>query len=151
MANDFDIDLSELDALIERLVQIERDFPKEARKMMINVGNQARTIVVRYAKTMVPNSHYYKLMTRGKVWIDDNGVLRTRIYAKAKKAKSEEGKKYPSNIAHLIEYGHRIVGKDGQERGFVLGRKVFGKSREEVSKEFVSIVEKQLNKTFDKL
>lgn len=124
----------------KNLSTLLRDMPKETRSVLMKAGSKARTIVARVSRQLV-NKHtgyYHKKFKRGKVWQDDDGAYRVRIYNN-------------SPHAHLIEDGHRIVGKDGSEHGFQPGLKVMDKANKEVEDQWDEILEKELDKLIDKI
>lgn len=137
--SDFDLDMSQLEKWQKTLQQITRDFPQESKKMLRNVGNEAKKIISRNAKKLVRKDEgdYHRSIKRGKIWNED-GVLIVRVY-------SRDRKKF------WIEHGHRIVDKNGVERGFVQGKKVFERSENEIQQKFVQIVTEQMNKIFKAL
>ncbi|WP_274363715.1 HK97 gp10 family phage protein [Paenibacillus thermotolerans] len=138
---DFDIDYRELEIFTRELESLQRHFPKEAKQLMLRSGSKARAIIVKRARTTVRKvtGNYLKSIKRGKVWVDEgNGWYKVRVYTRAPHG-------------HLIEYGHRIVGKDGQEYGFKEGYHVFEKATKDVEKEWSSIVEEGFDKIMSKL
>ncbi|WP_369899747.1 HK97 gp10 family phage protein [Bacillus manliponensis] len=98
------------------LVVAEVTLPKESKKIMRKVGSKARTHVARKARREVKKltGNYHKKWKRGKVFKGYNGDLVVRVFNS-------------SSHAHLIEDGHRMVTHDGEEVGFVRGRKVLDK------------------------
>lgn len=135
----FDIDIRELEEFHATLEKLEEQFPRESKKMLQKVGNKAKAIVYKNARRLVKKhtGNYFKSIKRGKVWDDTEGIT-VRVY---------------SNAPHkfLIENGHRIVDKNGQEHGFQPGYKVFDRSSREIEENFMKIVVTELNKIFDKL
>ncbi|NBI31038.1 HK97 gp10 family phage protein [Chengkuizengella marina] len=139
--SDFDIDTKGLDDFKNELNDLVDHFPKEAKKLMRKSGSKARTIIARYARKHVKKKtgNYHKSIRRGKVWKDQTtGSYKVRVYSAAPHA-------------HLIEYGHRIVDKKGQEHGFKEGSHVFEKSTNEVDSKWDEILEKEFDKIFDDL
>lgn len=138
---DFDIDTKGLDRFTKELNDLERLFPKQAKQLMLRSGSKARTIVARKARQLVRKvtGNYVKSIKRGKVWIEEGaGSYKVRVYTRAPHG-------------HLIEYGHRIVGKDGREYGFKEGYHVFEKSTTEIESQWTAIVEKEFDKIMSKL
>lgn len=101
----------------------ERRLPRETKKIMTKVGNEARKVTVKKSKALVKKDtgYFQKKWKRGKVFIGDDGETVVRVINS-------------SPHAHLIEHGHKQVTKDGREVGFVPGKKVL----EKATNEFVS-------------
>lgn len=138
---DFDIDTKGLDHFTQELHDLERLFPKEARQLMLRSGSKARAIVAKKARQLVKrqSGNYYKSIKRGKVWVDKStSETKVRVYTRVPHG-------------HLIEHGHRIVGKDGTEHGFKEGYHVFEKSTSEIESQWTAIVEKEFDKIMSKL
>ncbi|WP_144940121.1 HK97 gp10 family phage protein [Paenibacillus sp. 32O-W] len=134
--SDFSLDTKGLESFHKELDDLQKLFPKEARRLMQRTGTKARTIVVRRARQTVNkvSGRYLKSIKRGKVWVDDStGEYKVRVYTRAPHG-------------HLIEKGHRIVGKDGSEHGFVQGYHVFDKAAKDIEKQFSDIVEAEFDK-----
>jgi hypothetical protein len=99
------------------LIQIaEVDLPKESKQIMRKIGSKARTQVARKARREVKKKtgNYHKKWKRGKVFKGREGDLVVRVFNS-------------SPHGHLIEDGHRLVTHDGEEIGFVPGKKVLDK------------------------
>lgn len=139
---DFDIDDRELIEWSKTLEQFERDFPREAKRVMGRVGSRMRTIVRREVKKTVgkKTGNYYKSIRRGKVFKSGNEELTVRVFPSYAIAPH----------AHLIEDGHRLV-KNGEEVGFVHGKKPFEKAGRTLDKEFHRIVETEIDKELKKI
>lgn len=140
---DFDLDMRELDDFRRELEDLQEHFPKEAKRLMRLSGNHARKIVLRKAKQSVieDTGNYFKSIKRGKVWVDDSsGEYKVRTYSR-------------SPHAHLLEYGHRMVGHepDKKELGFVLGFNIFDKASKEINQQWNGILEKEFDKIMSKL
>jgi len=140
---DFDIDAKDLDLFHRELEDLHKHFPKEAKRLMLLSGNHARRIVLRRAKNSVieDTGEYFESIKRGRVWVDENtGEYKIRTYS-------------GSPTAHLIEYGHRMVGPepDKKEVGFVLGFHVFDKAGKDIDQEWNSILEQEFDKIMKKL
>ncbi|NBI30715.1 HK97 gp10 family phage protein [Chengkuizengella marina] len=139
--SDFDIDIRDMEEFQRELDNLERHFPKQTKQLMRKSGSKARTIIARYARSLVKKKtgNYRKSIKRGKVWIDKfTGEYKVRVYTNAPHG-------------HLIEYGHRIVDKNGREHGFKEGYHVFGKATYEVDSDWDDIIEKEFDKIFDDL
>jgi len=138
---DFDIDYRELDIFSRELESLQEHFPSEARQLMLRSGTRARAIVTKKARQLVRKltGNYLKSIKRGKVWLDEGyGWYKVRVYTRAPHG-------------HLIEHGHRIVDKDGNERGFKEGYHVFDKSESEIEREWNDILAEEFDRIMDKL
>lgn len=102
------------------LLKTATNMPKEVPKVMRKIGSMARTNVARKARLLVKKQTgtYHKRWKRGKVFKGADGEWIVRVYNS-------------SPHAHLIEDGHRMVNKDGQEVGFVRGRKPLEKGMQD--------------------
>lgn len=101
-----------LTELQKDLLQVaQRDLPQETAKIMRKIGSKARTEVARSSRQKVNKvtGNYHKKFKRGKVFKGQNGETVVRVINSAPHA-------------HLIEYGHRQVTKDGEEIGWVDGK-----------------------------
>ncbi|MFJ8261411.1 HK97 gp10 family phage protein [Rummeliibacillus sp. NPDC094406] len=106
---------------IEGLTEFQNDLldvakkklPKESYKVMRKIGSKARTKVARKARTMVKKKtgNYQKGFKRGKAFKDSEGKYVVRVINS-------------QPHAHLIEYGHQQVTKDGRNVGFVPGKNI---------------------------
>lgn len=140
---DFDLDTRELDEFIRNLEDLQEHFPKEAKRLMLRSGNQARKIFVRKARQLVQKKtgSYIRSIKRGKVWVDEGSdEYKVRVYSRAPHA-------------HLLEYGHRMVGPEPEKKeiGFVRGRHVFEKAAREVNEQWNAILAKEFDKIMEKL
>lgn len=129
--------LSEFEKNLETLIT---QMPKETKMILRKAGSKARTIVARVARGLVKKrtENYQKSWKRGKVWKDDRETYKIRIYNN-------------SPHAHLLENGHRIVGKDGSVHGFQPGYKIMDKANKEVEKQWDEIFESEIDKLIDKM
>lgn len=125
-------DTREIDKFEKDLIKIANEIiPKESKKFLREEGTKLRKKTLSNAKQKVKkkSGKYHKSIKRGKVYTYDvNGALSIRVYSNAPHA-------------HLIEYGHRQVSKNGVESGFVEGKHVFEKSKNEFESEFNSSCE----------
>ncbi|MFD3271518.1 HK97 gp10 family phage protein [Paenibacillus dendritiformis] len=138
---DFEIETKSLNVFAKELDDLQRMFPKEAKQLMRRAGSKARTIVARKARQLVrkKTGNYYKSIRRGRVWVDNStGEYKVRVYTR-------------SPHGHLIEKGHRIIGKDGSEHGFKEGYHVFDKATREIEQQWEEILEKEFDKIMSKL
>ena len=143
MAKLFSIETKGLDEFQRNLDMLIKTFPNESKKLLRTVGNKAKNIVARKAKTLAgkKSGNYYKSIKRGKVFIDPaSGQMLVRVYTSSKIAPH----------AHLVENGHRIV-KDGVELGFVQGKRIFPKTRAEIESEWYELLDKEIYKLLQKL
>lgn len=127
----------------------ERRLPRESKQIMQKVGNEAKKVVTKKARTLVKKSVkrenskrkqnlYHKKFKRGKVFTGDNGETVVRVINSAPHA-------------HLIEHGHRQVTHDGREVGFVPGKKVLEKGANEFnsSGKFENMLSEWLDKMLE--
>ncbi|SFB62600.1 Bacteriophage HK97-gp10, putative tail-component [Cohnella sp. OV330] len=138
---DFEIDDREIDVFSRELAKLQQHYPKEARQIMLRSGTKARAIISRKAKQLVHKvtGNYLRSIKRGKVWIDEGaGWYKVRVYTR-------------SPHGHLIEYGHRIVDKAGNEHGFARGYHVFDKAANEIADQWDEILEREFDRIMDKL
>jgi hypothetical protein len=112
--------------------------PKESKKFLRTEGTKLRKATLSKAKEKVKKKtgRYYKSIKRGKVYNYD-GALSIRCYSSAPHA-------------HLIEKGHRLVNKDGQEIGWVDGRHVFEETEEEFKGTYYNDCEDFIDEVLDK-
>ncbi|UED78049.1 HK97 gp10 family phage protein [Brevibacillus sp. DP1.3A] len=138
---DFDVDDKDIDTFHRDLDNLAKHFPKEARRLMMRSGNHARKIVLRKAKQSVveDTGNYFKSIKRGKVWVKGK-EYKVRTYSR-------------SPHAHLLEYGHRMVGPepDKKELGYVLGFNIFDKAGKEINHDWNKILDEELYKILKKL
>lgn len=129
--------LDEFEANLEYMIA---EMPKETYTVLRGTGSKARTIIARKARSLVgkKTGNYYKGFKRGKPYQAEDGSYRIRVF---------------NNMphAHLIEDGHRIIGKDGSEHGFKPGYKVMQKAEKEVEAVWNDLLEEQINKVIDKM
>ena len=105
---------------------------KESRKFLQKEGNKLKKKTLSKAKSLTnkKTGNYYKGIKRGKVYSYKSKENKSvRVYG-------------GSSHSHLIEYGHRQMTKDGKEVGFVQGKHVFEKAKNEFKSEFNSDCEK---------
>lgn len=122
------------------LAMAQRKLPKESTKIMRKIGSKARTQVARKARSQVNKvtGNYHKKWKRGKVFKGNEGELVVRVINS-------------SPHAHLIENGHRMVTHDGDEIGFVQGKKVLEKGMKDFdsSGQFESMLSTWLDDLLD--
>lgn len=127
------INTSDIDDFARTLLEFaSNEMPKQSKKFLQQEGNKLRRATLSKAKTLTNKvtGNYYKGIKRGKVYhYRDKNNNSVRVYG-------------GSPHAHLIEYGHRKVSKNGVETGFVEGKYVFEKAKTEFESEFNSDCEK---------
>lgn len=110
-----EINMDDLEYFLDRLNKVtEPTVKKKIRKFLMSEGNSLKKKTVAVAKSRV-NKHtgnYLKGIKRGKVYLYQGEAWSIRTYN-------------TMPHAHLIEYGHRIVTKDGREIGYRKPKKVF--------------------------
>lgn len=131
---------------IEGLTEFQQDLlevaqkklPKESLKVMRKIGSKARTKVARKARSTVhkKTGNYQKGFKRGKAFKDSEGKYVVRVINS-------------QPHAHLIEYGHQQVAKDGRNVGFVPGKKVLADGMADFDSS--GIYEKELLNWLDEL
>ncbi|HIW32450.1 MAG TPA: HK97 gp10 family phage protein [Candidatus Paenibacillus intestinavium] len=144
MSKPFSIETKGLDEFQRNLDMFIKTFPNESKKLLRAMGNKAKQITARRAKSDVGkvSGNYYKSIKRGKVYVDPaSGQLTIRVYTSSKIAPH----------AHLVENGHRTVDGDGVETGFVKGKKIFPKTRAEIEAEWYDLLDKEIYKSLQKL
>ena len=139
MAN---IDTSQLDGFARELLNMANDkLPKESKKFLRKEGTKLKKKTLSKAKALTnkKTGNYYKGIKRGKVYhYRDKKNNSIRVYG-------------GSPHAHLIEYGHRQVSKNGVETGFVEGKHVFEKAKNEFQSEYNKDCEQFLNEVVEEL
>ena len=137
-------DVVELDKYYEKILKIAQDtMPRESKKFMRQEGRKLRTVTRKKARKKVKKKtgNYLKGIKTGKVYkYKGNDALAIRVY----------GSK-PAHHAHLIEYGHIIRNKAGNEIGFVKGYNVFSEAGNDFRKTFEDDTNKFINEVADKL
>lgn len=137
MSDDFDI--SQLTDFEQELINLANDtMPKESKKFLRNEGTKLRKGTLAKAKGKVKKvtGAYFKSIKRGKVY-DYDGSLSIRCYSSAPHG-------------HLIEYGHRIVNKDGEEVAWKDGYYVFEEAEEEFQPTYFSDCETFIDDVLEK-
>lgn len=99
---------NELDQLARDLIDLSRDFQngKPAKKFMNHEGAELRKKTLALAKTRInrKTGNLSKGIRKGKVYKWKSTDMAIRVFG---------GK--PAYHAHLLEYGHRVIYKDGRE------------------------------------
>ena len=121
------IDTSDLDDFAKTLIEYSIvEHPKKSKKFLQQEGNKLRKKTLSKAKSLTNKrtGNYYKGIKRGKVYSHGSKNNKSvRVYG-------------GSPHAHLVEYGHRQVTKDGKEVGYVEGKRIYEKSKNEFESEF---------------
>lgn len=119
------------------LLSVERNSEKVFKEAVRVSGNKATTHVRKKARKLVKKDtgNYHKSFKRGKVFIGPDGAITTRVLN-------------TSPHGHLVEDGHRQV-VNGQEVGFVRGKKVMKKGMQEFEETREDV--KEISKALDKL
>lgn len=136
-------DFSDMDNFSQDLLKMAQGFEngKHAKKFLKKSGNQLRKKTVQLAKQRVnkKTGNLFEGIKRGKpykYYVD--GSMAVRIYA---------GR--PANHAHLINDGHRIVDKSGNEHGFVHGKRFFEDGSKEYEDDYYKGVEGFIDEMLD--
>lgn len=136
------IDTSQLDGFAKELLNTANDkLPKESKKFLRKEGTKLKKKTLSKAKSLTnkKTGNYYKGIKRGKIYhYRDKKNNSIRVYG-------------GSPHAHLIEYGHRQVSKNGVESGFVEGKHVFEKAKNEFQSEYNKDCEQFLNEVVEEL
>lgn len=125
------IDLSELDAFTDRLIQSSKEASKAQRKFLQQQGNKLKRKTkaqARLAGIQQHSGNYMKGIKRGKVWKARNGAQAVRVYSNAPHAHLiEDGHDQTVNPGKGKGNGHGVKpGKGiGRKVGYVEGREVF--------------------------
>ena len=110
----------------------------EARKFLKKQGKalQKKTLEVAQRKTKKRTGNYIRGIKDGKVYKFD-GAFACRVYSKAPHA-------------HLIEYGHKIVTKNGEVKGYQRGLNVFDDAKKAFEDEFTEALENYVDEVYKK-
>ncbi len=136
--------MDELEALAYAFEEIGKSYPKDVKKLLKKHGKKVEKNVVNKVKLGVKNSvddgyQLEKSIKTGKPYkYDKNGADSVRVYSSAPHG-------------HLIEYGHRIVGKDGSEHGFAPGLHMFEDSIKEYQDDWESALGDFVDKIFERV
>lgn len=134
----------ELNVYDQQILNIaENEMPRETKKFVRKEGQKLKTKTRKKARSKVKKrtGNYLKGIKNGKVYkYSGNGGTSIRVYS---------GK--PAYHAHLIEYGHIIKNKSGEEVGFAPGYHVFQEAADEFQPEFYNDVQKFIDEMADEL
>ena len=124
------------EAFEKDLDYIIKNMPRESRMILRKMGAKARVIIRKKVRQSVKRKtgNFERRWRYGRVYQREAGSWMIRVYNNAPHA-------------HLIEDGHRIVGKDGSEHGFVQGKKVIDLANSELE----NVWEKTLRKETEKI
>lgn len=139
MASD-GMDGRELENFTKQLLDLAtKQMPRESAKFLRTEGNKLRKETTAKAKQKIRelSGNYHKSIKRGKTYKYEGDSLSVRVYSGDPKS-------------HLIEYGHRIVDKTGQEHGFKPGEHVFEEAAQQFGDQFVSDCEQFIDNMLDK-
>lgn len=133
-------DFSELGDFSKDLLDLAQDFDKgkQAKVFLRKAGNKLKKATVKHAKSKVKKKtgNLYKSIKRGKPYkYAINNSMAVRVYG--------------TNHAHLLNNGHRIVGKDGSEHGFAKGYHFFESGASDYEEEWTDDVEDFLDEMLD--
>jgi len=140
MSRNDDFDLTGLDEFASELLTLaEKKMPNETRAFLQREGNKLRKLTAANARKWVKKKtgNYHKAIKRGRVYKFDGSTMSIRVYGS-------------SPHAHLNEYGHRLVTKDGKEVGFVQGKRVFERTAKAFEHEFLIDCEEFVDELLDK-
>lgn len=141
-ANGFDT--HELDAFMKDLLSLTNDkMPKESRKFLNKEGNKLKKQQKKNFKSkgigtgQVKSKEVEKSFKRGKIYKYKGKNLSVRSYSA-----------HP--LAHLLNNGHRIVDKNGEEKGFVLGYHFMEDAQKDFEGEYVDDCEQFIDDMLNK-
>lgn len=124
-------ELEELSGIIKDKKELSKFLKKQGGKL------KNKTVSVAESKVGTKIGNYINSIKNGKVY-DFQGDLSTRVYSTAPHA-------------HLIEYGHNIVGRNGSTHGFQDGEYVFEDAVDQFKDKFHKNTEEFINQTIDKI
>ncbi len=121
------------------LLKLSKDLKSpETKKFLKKQGIKLKKKTEKIAKSKVKEKtgRYIKSIKSGKVY-DFEGSYSSRVYSTAPHA-------------HLVEYGHKIVSKTGETKGFKSGAYVFEEARKEFEEEFTGAIDEYINGIYEK-
>lgn len=137
MSDGFDI--SQLTDFEQELISLANDtMPRESKKFLRAEGGKLRkgTLAKAKGKVKKDTGNYFKSIKKGKVY-DYDGALSIRCYSSAPHA-------------HLIEKGHVIKDKNGNEHGYKDGYYVFEEAEEEFQPTYFNDCEDFIDQVLEK-
>ena len=147
------LDISQLDDFSKELLKLAtKTKPTETRKFLQTEGNKFRKEIVKTAKSRVKErtGNYIKGIKRGKVYKWQRDATAVRVYHRNGKGQRLKNGDMPAPHAHLIEFGHRIVDKNGNEKGFKKGKNVYRDASKNYEKEFLRNCETFIDDVIEK-
>lgn len=151
------IDLSQLDAFTDRLIQSSKAAAKVQRQFLQRQGSRLKretAAFVELSGIQTRTGNYMRGIKRGKVWKMPNGAQAVRVYSNGPHA-------------HLIEDGHDQIVNPGKGRGnghgvkpgkgigrkvgHVDGRKVFARTYKSFAPKYAKYCEEAIDKMIEKI
>ncbi|WP_407310930.1 hypothetical protein [Desulfosporosinus sp. SB140] len=108
MADDFEIKFQGLEDLQTKLDQVRAKYPFKEEEILLKLGKMLKTSSQNRTPIGKNKKHLKSQYKLSKVNYDKDGSNITMTNT--------------SPLFHLVEKGHRMVGKNGQEIGFVPGK-----------------------------
>ena len=135
--------MDDFDAFERDLLNLANAFKKGkyAKQHLRREGSKLKRATVKVAKQKVKikTGNYIKGIKRGKVYFfKGTGAYSVRVYGG-----------HPAYHAHLIEYGHRRIARDGSEHGFTHGYYVFEKALKGYESKYVENTRGFIDKLID--
>lgn len=121
------------------LLRLGKDLKSPETKKFLKkqgVKLKKRTEKVARSKVKEKTGNYLKSIKSGKVY-EFNENFSSRVYSTAPHA-------------HLIEYGHKIVTKSGEIKGFKNGTYVFEEAKKSFEEDFTNAVDEYLDELYKK-
>lgn len=143
------IDLSELDAFTDRLIQSSKEASKAQRKFLQQQGNKLKRKTIQKARAEVNKTRvvrpayereagtYHKSIKRGKVYMK-NGAQCIRVYSY-------------DPVAHLIEDGWTPKARDGSSGKHQDGSKIFSDTWKDFTPEYERASEEAVDEMIRKI
>lgn len=144
------IDLSELDAFTDRLIQSSKEASKVQRKFLQKQGTELRKKTAQKARAQVRKTRverpryvreagqYHKSIKRGKVWRARNGAQAVRVYS-------------GDPIAHLIEDGWTPKTPGGKRGITQSGKHIFEDAFRSFEPKFEKAAEEMIDEMIKKI
>lgn len=143
------IDLSELDAFTDRLIQSSKEASKAQRKFLQQQGNKLKRKTIQKARAEVNKTRvvrptyereagtYHKSIKRGKVYMK-NGAQCIRVYSY-------------DPVAHLIEGGWTPKARDGSSGKHQKGADIFSDTFDAFAPEYERASEEEVDEMIRKI
>lgn len=124
--SDSDFDVEELNDMFRYMDEIVETLPRKANSFLKKEAGKLRKKTIARVKEKVgkQTGNYIKGIKKGKPYKYD-GENSIRVYNSARHA-------------HLIEYGHEIIDKNGKNHGFKDGHHIFEDTKRRFTEEFYS-------------